>query len=597
MGAVVLEQQVFTRGKQGFATVAASEGISDEDKLSLERHSLYFVPDPILYKEGTPKPVKFVYYPLGSGKFVIGRAVYAGRDDVGRPGNYLFHNLVVPLDGFAQVGFNPARLTKELTSRGIFLDKAPDTERLDPVELDVTGAQVAPKGISVGDKKAILTLLYTCLNADLTRQPLLMSGSEEQVLDFLLWLFDVLPYNLRETISYDSQGYGMPPGYCIIGLPDQDDYRQSIKSSLALQLSDMDMTPGFEVSETPGELSFIVDLAASNRLDELNTLYFLQDCLQKGDYQSFKRGYDGASTSIKRFLFAFRKTEILDYVAASRDTDFLQLISDSLIIEDLHVIGSDVALLKVLAESGSKKTLELLADHLLAQAPSEDLYSLLFTSYELWQIFLNKLMPLSPGASVLVLIIGLLTRQYSADYEEALHYAMLPFLERFAKDMKSSSEIGRALAGLPILTPGIFEAGARVSQLNLLRTFAAYDLTRDTKCLDKLIAVDLSGFPAQYYAIMEREVLTGAFLTYRAEDVPSILKKLFSASSQKKIFLSALLRADIPRDVRYEVQETFSQLLASLPKDAESRGLASEAMQVFQAKSSLRDRLKGMFSS
>src|SRR5664280_1606733 len=136
MSQISLDQQVYARAKRGIVTVARSAGVMPDELAVLERFSQYLLPNSLMYEEDYSAPVKYVFYPMETDRFVVGRGIYLGRDELGRPGNYLYHNLLIDRTDLATLDTNPARLTKALIAKGIFLDAAPDSDVLETAQLD-----------------------------------------------------------------------------------------------------------------------------------------------------------------------------------------------------------------------------------------------------------------------------------------------------------------------------------------------------------------------------------------------------------------------------------------------------------------------------
>ena len=95
---VKVGQHIYGRAKEkGFSTLGYSPDVTSEDLKSIERNSNYELPTSLYYDEGAEKPVKYTFYKLSEEKIVVGKGVYIGKDEFGRVGNYLFHNLIFQL--------------------------------------------------------------------------------------------------------------------------------------------------------------------------------------------------------------------------------------------------------------------------------------------------------------------------------------------------------------------------------------------------------------------------------------------------------------------------------------------------------------------
>ncbi|MEI7687735.1 MAG: hypothetical protein WCL32_22240, partial [Planctomycetota bacterium] len=82
---------------RGFQTVACSEGLGDESRL--ERHCAYVRPS-----GQSDGPVNWGWFDLGDDRACIHRIAYSGTDELGRPGNFMAHNLVVRQDDLRAIG-------------------------------------------------------------------------------------------------------------------------------------------------------------------------------------------------------------------------------------------------------------------------------------------------------------------------------------------------------------------------------------------------------------------------------------------------------------------------------------------------------------
>jgi hypothetical protein len=120
-----------------FSTVDATEGLSSSDCQILEKHSHYYLPPTLLFRRETEGPTKYVYYQLDNRRSVVGRAVYLGRDSLGRPGNFLFHNYVFQREGLLAADFNPVPLVDWLENR-VLLNAVP-REHLKIIDVRSTG--------------------------------------------------------------------------------------------------------------------------------------------------------------------------------------------------------------------------------------------------------------------------------------------------------------------------------------------------------------------------------------------------------------------------------------------------------------------------
>jgi hypothetical protein len=161
---------------------------------------------------------------------------------------------------------------------------------------------------------------------------------------------------------------------------------------------------------------------------------------------------------------------------------------------------------------------------------------------------------------------------------------MFPRIDSLRSDRKSASRLGQALRGLSRIRQGSVRVDPEIAGVVTLRTYFIYETTRDPDILCQLVASNLSVFPDEYYRIMVNTVLEGIFETYEAEDIPVLLRRMFRMSRKKWQLLSQMLAVRVPRDGEDILQETFFQLLDSLPRDEETERLRAMALQRFRPK-------------
>ncbi len=107
MTTITLEQHWYAsapiglRSARGFQTVAKSAKLGDESLLEL--HCAYRRPPG--YAEDC-LPVNWGWFILDDGRACIHRIGYSGTDEVGRPGNFLAHNLVVHLEALKAIDYD-----------------------------------------------------------------------------------------------------------------------------------------------------------------------------------------------------------------------------------------------------------------------------------------------------------------------------------------------------------------------------------------------------------------------------------------------------------------------------------------------------------
>ena len=243
-----VEQQMFTSGKPEFVTIAMSGGLSREERLALEQHSLYVLPTALMYQENVVTPVKYVYYPLNATRGVVGKAVYAGKDSLGRPGNYFFHNLVFEYDDLQrEFDLNPAALICAIEQQNGFQTAAPPAP-LTPLEIAPPSRlpEVTAPAVNQADLECVL---YAALHHHAFQLPIMLHGTDRECLDFLERLFPLLPEQQRRELSFDTCAYGTGLPFRIQGVPKQPEFRQNLSPTLTLSCATMQIKTSVQRSE------------------------------------------------------------------------------------------------------------------------------------------------------------------------------------------------------------------------------------------------------------------------------------------------------------------------------------------------------------
>ncbi|MEW6608719.1 MAG: hypothetical protein AB1414_14945 [bacterium] len=318
-----LEQHIYTSGKKGFATVAQTPGITKDEQIKLENHSLYILPGSFLYKEGVSTPTKYIFYPLSEKRFVLGRAIYIGKDNLGRPGNYLFHNLIISKDELEEPSFNPAKLIKMIEENGLFRTSPPE-KPLDVINLPLD-KEIEFK-IPPIPQDLILALLYYCFSYKSLKAPLLLVGQDKDCLNFLGWLYTLLPYSLKENLSFDTYSYGANLGLKIMGIPKESDFYQTISYSLKIDLLTYDYNLNPEIKEPSKPILALTEMIATGREEEIASMYSAEYSLKMGDYERFRERYIAFSKDVKELIYTSHKERILNYIIDKKDLELLQII-------------------------------------------------------------------------------------------------------------------------------------------------------------------------------------------------------------------------------------------------------------------------------
>jgi len=306
-----IDQHIYTSGKNGFETISSTGGLGENEIQKLETFSLYLLPSSILYKESIPKPIKYVFYPLSEEKFVIGKAVYSGKDNFGRMGNYLFHNFVISKEDFLEIEFNPGKFIKWAETKRIFRDKI-SNEPFTKISFSPDEIKTINFEIQNIKKDVILNILYFCFNYKIIRENLLLLGENDKFLNFLILIYSILPLNLRKEISFDTYAYKSNLDAKIMGLPDKKEFKENQFYSLKVNLSTMDFTSNIHIKEIPENISFITDMVVSGKIKEINSLHLLEYYFKNENYEKIKSLYKNTTPQIRNHFLKKHKEEIVN---------------------------------------------------------------------------------------------------------------------------------------------------------------------------------------------------------------------------------------------------------------------------------------------
>jgi hypothetical protein len=593
MNGFVMDQQLYSSGQRGFTTLAASAGLSIEDKLELEKRSIYQLPGSLVYNEDSYKPEKLVFYRLNDDRYVIGRAIDFGKDRLGRPGNYLFHNLIVRKGDLVGSRFNPARLARAMMARSLFANALPDNKVLERLEYAVDNAEEHMGLRLIRDPELNLAIFHTCLDGNLSRNPIVVQGSQEDMLDFLEWLFSLLPYQIREQISFDTFGYNSPSGFSIIGLPADKSFARDIPHSINISLLDNTYQLNIDIYQPSHIARYIASMATDAKLGEAEAFSRLQHDLRVGDIEGFDDGFKAASEDVKAIIIAFNKQEVLQGIASGGCWSILPYLFDNLDKDDIDYLAVNPKLLLQLVTPANQELLDVLATWLLSSPQGRDHYFLLFNSPDLWKTFLKKLERSTvSGTDLMIKILELLQQQqrYSSEYEMDLYSYLFPKLSQLRANHRHAASLAKALSALP--AAGLEKDGAMV---NLLRYGAVLSLTSDSRILAKLLHKDLSRLPRSYLPIITSIVLEESFKTYKDEELSRAVTSFFRRSGDKAVLLEQLMSLEAPRRNIETQWNMAASLLEKMPRNPDYYRLKGKLAQVSILDNSVKKPGRSLF--
>ncbi len=563
-----LEQHFYTSGKPEFITVAITAGISREERIQLESNSIYFLPVSLHYQENVTSPVKYVWYPLGEHLFVVGRAIYAGKDSLGRTGNYLFHNYVISRDELITAcRGNPAGLIKYLRQQNFFQEEAPSGD-IQPIHLDDDAfGDIPTTGPRTLAPDLLQRVLHACLDADSLRRPVLLLGTDDECLDFLEQIYAVLPYTVRLSLQVDTYAYGVSLGFPIIGSVDDDVFRQGLSSAFTLRLSNLETTVYDEFPAPSCYLTMLLGMISTGGMDTLNDLFSLEYRLTQRQFSAFKQEFQQASLDIRRILWDFYGSQLLNYMTAEQDMALLRMIRPLLNVEHIDTLYLAPELIEHLIEDCDPAALSLVAQWLCAPGSKELLYPALFASEPLWVAWLTAIQTHPETAQSLVKPLKAFAQNYSASLEHTLLEHLLILLPALLENRKLAKDDSDLLA---VLTPQPAETTATEgAYLDVLRTFIRYEAGNEIELLDSLLVSDLTTLSTPQRTViletlLDKMLVVRALKIWSPEKAAQQLRTLLIKAEQDSSFatdvLTAMSKLELSKDAHNVVEHVLTDL-------------------------------------
>ncbi len=579
-----LEQQIYTSGKPEFTTVAATDGLNRADRIHLENHSLYILPTSLMYQEGVETPVKYVFYPLGEDRLVVGRAVYTGLDSLGRPGNYLFHNFIVAKeDLLAYSRINPVTLIRQIEKKGWFRETVPENSS---TVLEISPDEFPGPSFPQPELRDTLLsqLLYVCLNHQPLQYPLLLNGAEQDCLDFLERLYPLLPYYLRAELSFDTFTYNVSLNFRVVGLPERPEFRQSLPASFTLHPDSLQASSALEAQEPSRYLSLITGMIAGGQMSNLDTVYTLEHYLRTEDYPNFNRKYDEVSRDLKDVILDFHRETLLYHIADQQDAELLQLIQVDIQVRDMAVLASSAEMIHWLVATEDAKTAQTLTEWLcLGNRDVAVCYPFLFEFHSFWQVFLEHIKAQPQAVAALVGPLQAFSKYYAPQYEETLLDALFPLLPFLREEKKVAKGLFKAFEALP---------QPNSDTMILLRTAIKLDLSREDALLEQLLARDLKILADERKGNVLDVMVRGVFKTKDAEDIEKQLHGLFATARENPESLLRLLHVIEKIEFSKKVREVLKKILEASSKAGMSAEIVTSIQRILKPPPSLFARLK-----
>jgi hypothetical protein len=567
MESILLEQQVFSSGPRGFSTLSSSPGLSPDELQELEDRSVYRLPQSLLYEERALRPVKFIYYRLQSGRFVIGRAIYYGNDYAGRAGNFLFHNIVIDEDGLSKFSFNPVRAIRALLSKDYFFDRLPGVKDIGVIRIPLESVSQSTNMRLLRDVEATAQLIEACLGR--RRAAIRIIGITEEILDFLEWLMSFLPHEAIKSIAFDTYAYDIRHHYDIAGLPEM-----SIESPESCSIL-VDLASGacsFYEKREPSDLALLsAEMACQVRLEEALAFFALINALSgtKGkDIHNLEKQLFMLPERPQRILVKERRQNIIDLLSKGVAWRIFPLLIDEIEPEDaeMNILMGTPGFPEYLIALANSKADVALAKWLIAAGPDSSKPELALARPDLLETtlcFWAKQHPLR--ISFIVDILNALKSSYRSDCEAVVYRYIFPSLGNISNNHAMAALIIDALLSLPFDSIPLEHR-----YLQILRNVAACKLSPEENFCLKLLGVDISAIPPLYRVDVVSAMISAVFYGSTEGDVKTPLEGIMRSCSDLVLFTRGVINASVPKRWERYRETCIDHLFKKLPESIQA---------------------------
>jgi hypothetical protein len=306
----------------------------------------------------------------------------------------------------------------------------------------------------------------------------------------------------------------------------------------------------------------MTEMISAEKLDDLNTIYRLEDYLEHNDYPKFRSKYSEVSQKIRMVILDFHRSALLNHIVEQHDIVLLRLLQEHIIAEDFAVLSSRPNLIDLLLESGETKYARLFVEWLsVGGGEKSDCYPFLFEFPDMWDIFLERITLQPEDMRVLLEALKIFPRYYKPEYENRLLICLFTVLPSLVQDKHLSREFLKVLQTLP--TPD-------VPDLRLSRMTVLYALNQNTTLLTDLLQQDLFHLSETRQQDVLNIILRGVFQIKKVEEMQQYLHRLLEKSLQNEDSLLMLLRAIEQLEFSKKVQIILKDLLTEIPQNKRS---------------------------
>ena len=212
-------QLIYTSSKRGYGVFSQSSEIKPDESRQITINTAYKRPQSLITSNETnykKYPVNLSRFRLSNQKWVMSQSSYVGLDNTGRQGNFFTHALVFPS-------------IKDFNKKFLYY---PYRTELTDEEKELTNPSLLPQ---VGDfevsnestfsfaraNSSKLALFVQCfLDAQRGRKKLGIDDKNENIILWIQFLYDVLPYKLLEEVEFTTYTDRITSAFDIVGIYD-----------------------------------------------------------------------------------------------------------------------------------------------------------------------------------------------------------------------------------------------------------------------------------------------------------------------------------------------------------------------------------------
>ncbi|MBN1411833.1 MAG: hypothetical protein JW969_13375 [Spirochaetales bacterium] len=364
------EQHIYTSGEREFTTVAVTKGLTEGQIIELEQNSLYFLPETMMAKPTGNNPVKYVFYRIDD-LFVFGRGIYAGKDSMGRDGNYFFHNFIMTRDDFKAWDYHPVNVIRSLIASGCFLSSQPAS--LTPLTMEARGFDTPNSSKPAIDETQMSILLAALFAFPKHGKPVMARAGENDIFNALHTIYTLSPFSIRQSLGFDTYGYGAALPVAIFSLPPDDLFTLHTVPGIEWNLASGSIKVNLQTSPRAELADNLSRLFMKDSPSLINGLLGMFDIFTR-DTSAFLQQINRQNPEVRQKFYDLFKKEILSYILNHNDVEILSAFSGTMSFNSFaQVFSSGQILAQVLAKNDTALNRQIIKWILSAKNPDLDL--------------------------------------------------------------------------------------------------------------------------------------------------------------------------------------------------------------------------------